>query len=72
MTMSIIGGLIALMGVVLRPLNTWLGEVAATRRQRDALQTLERLVGTSPATASLVSDIVRASRGNHPRRSRRS
>jgi hypothetical protein len=72
MTASIIGGLIALAGIVVRPVSTWLTEAAATRRQRDALLTLERLVDVNPATAPLVSDIVRASGRRVPRRGRRS
>jgi hypothetical protein len=62
MTASIIGGLIALAGIVVRPVSTWLTEAAATRRQRDALLTLERLVDV----------IVRASGRRVPRRGRRS
>lgn len=48
------------MGGIGRPFTRWISEHSQTRRQRDALDTLERLAVTDPTTAGLVPAVVRA------------
>ncbi len=49
-------------GGIGRPLTRWISEYSHTRRQRDALDTLERLAlrGPSTTSANLVPTVVRA------------
>jgi hypothetical protein len=47
-------------GGIVRPVGRWISEHSHTERQRNALNTLERLAVESPSAASLVADVVRA------------
>jgi hypothetical protein len=47
-------------GGIGRPLTRWISEHSRTRRQRDALDTLERLAATDAPAASLMPAVLRA------------
>lgn len=51
----------AVVGGIGHPLGRWITELATTRRQREALDALERLAAQYPDAAHLVAEIARAS-----------
>jgi hypothetical protein len=56
----------AVVGGIGHPVSRWITELAITRRQREALGTLERLADRHPEAAHIVADIVRAGQASGP------
>jgi hypothetical protein len=57
-------------GGIGHPIGRWITELATTRRQREALGTLERLAAQHPDAAHLVAEAVRAGQANAGSRDR--